>query len=221
MMNQPLFDTYLIKPRNQDFVNGKASLPVSLVFPEGILKIHKLAITINIFLLIVTPLYTPFLVNELLLALADIESNTIFYIPFSIDRWILNLISLKNNPVKDKLFNFLVNTEHLSTFIIFIYALVTIFSILMLRLILIKYEPWLAKRILSKGGKIVEGLIHQVKYVIVPEGPDETEILFELPTPDGNSIQGKLCCNFHRRTPPIPGNKLKFLYLNKQCYFFL
>lgn len=217
MTNQPLFETYLIKPKNQDFVTGKASLPVSLVFPQNILGIHKWIITINKILLAFCPIYTPLLLNELLLGLANIKSNTIFYIPFSINEWLLNL---ENIQLKNTFFDLLVNTEYLSIFIVFIYAIAIFLNILVFWSILINYEPWLAKRILLKGGKVIEGWICDVRFIIRSES-DEMEILFELPTPDGNSIKGKLCCDIPKGVRPVPGNRLKFLYLNKQCYFFL
>jgi hypothetical protein len=194
MMNQPLFETYLIKPKNQSFVTGKALLPASLVFPEGILKIHKLIITINIILLIVTP----FVVNE----------------------WVLSLTSLADNSNTSSYFFSFRRTGNAIDIVNPISVLAMILDVSIFWLFLVNYERWLAKRILSKGARIIEGWIYDVRFITLSES-DETEILFELPTPNGDSIKGKLRCELRRRTQPVVGNTLKFLYLNRHCYFFL
>jgi hypothetical protein len=168
MINQPLFETYLIKPKNQNFVDGKVSLPVSLVVPEGILKTHELIIDASESLLTLSPF---------LLIVA-------------------------------------------STILGSIGVLIVIFGMLISVLFLVNYKHWLAQRILLKGGKIIEGWIYEVDFIIGSENV-HTKISFELPTPDGNSIDGKLCYDFGKRTEPVPGNVLKFFYLNNQCYFFL
>jgi hypothetical protein len=194
MTSQLSSNIYLIKPKNHNFVNGKTSLPDSLIFPEGILKIHKLVITINIILLI----FTPFLVNE----------------------WVLNLTGLANGSITWYFFGYTRTGSGLN-----IASLTSLLAVMLDVSIfwfsLTNYKHWLAKRVLSKGGKIVKGLIRDVKYVIVSEGADETVILYKLLTPDGNSIEGELCYVPGRRIRPFPGNTLRFLYLNNQCYFFL
>lgn len=192
MTNQPLLNTYLIKPKNNNFVTGKASLPASLVFTEGILKIHKLIITIALFLTLV--------------------------LPFTTGIGLLNLADFVEDLDKANFLKFLGN-------IVFIFGFINVIGTMsklsIFHLFQLGYERWLAKRVLSKGGRIIEGLIQEIKYVIVPEGPDETVILFKLLTPDGNSIEGELCYIPGRRIRPFSGNTLKFLYLNNQCYFFL
>jgi hypothetical protein len=194
MTSQPSFDTYLIKPKNQNFVSGRALLPASLVFPEGILKVHKLVITINIVLLIVTP----FLINE----------------------WVLNLTDLANGSHTSSYFFSYRRTGSSLNIFSPTSVLAMILDVSIFWFSLVNYERWLAKRILSKGGKIIEGWIYDVRFIILSES-NETEILFELPTPDGNTIKGKLRCDFRKRVQPIAGNRLKFLYLNNRCYFFL
>jgi hypothetical protein len=195
MTSQLSSDVYLIKPKNHNFVSGKASLPDSLVFPEGILKIHKLVITINIILLI----FTPFLVNE----------------------WVLNLTGLTDGSHISSYFFSYRRTGSSLTIASPTSLLAVMLDISIFWFSLTNYKRWLAKRVLSKGGKIVKGLIRDVKYVIVPEGADETVISYEILTPDENSIEGELCYVPGRRIRPFPGNTLRFLYLNSWCYFFL
>lgn len=192
MTNQPLSRTYLIRPENQSFVMGETLLPACLTFPRGILKIHKLIICV-VFILIAS---TPSTIAIVLLTLADFA--------YSLDRAI-----------------FFIFIEYILFIVIFINFIAAMRKVSISHLFQLAYERWLAKRVLSKGGTIVEGLIHDVKYVIVPEGANETIILFEILIPDGSSIEGELCYIPGRRIQPFLGNTLKFLYLNNQCYFFL
>jgi hypothetical protein len=199
MTSQPSSDIYLIRPKNHNFVTGKVSLPDFIEFPEGILKIHKLVITINIILL----LFTPFLVNE----------------------WVLNLTGLTDGSHISSYFFSYVRTSSSSTSSLTIASPISLLAMVLDASIfwfsLTNYRRWLAKRVLSKGARIVKGLIHDVKYVIVSEGPNEAIISYELFTPDGNSIEGKFCYHPGGRIRPFPGNTLRFLYLNNRCYFFL
>jgi hypothetical protein len=192
MTNQPLYKTYLIRPENQSFVMGKTSLPAYLIFPRSILRIHKFIICVFFILIASTP-------------------STIAIV-------LLNLADFADSLERANFFRFLAYVLFIASFINFVAAMR---EISISHLFQLAYQRWLAKRVLSKGGTIVEGLIHDVKYISVPEGADETIILFEIFIPDGSSIEGELCYIPGRRIQPFLGNTLKFLYLNNQCYFFL